>query len=303
MRNDSDVAQLCHTAALQLLTRPPLVPEHQALIAGLMPAARVLWTDAACTADGTTAPVRAENFLQALDHLLPDAAAAGATRLVPLLELLGQQWRRVPGLVLAAMALQLAAAGNRDLVVLEIEHVAHWIVQTHRPLAECDRAWDELIQDALRWRFHDEIALRLAPSAWDFPLVALSVAGFRLTPITATAQLVDSQHHKGALCLATRRDACSAGVDAWLFAQPQLLDVPEGLCLIGLIRPSVSDDWSETVHYAPVELQDLARRAALSIVASANAARGLARVRQLASGLSPVSRRVNEMLRQMLGNH
>lgn len=302
MEGNNDLAQVCHEAALLLMKRPPLAPEQQALVAGLLPAAGALWTVAAGEDGDAAAPIRAEDFLQALDHLLPDAAAAGAERLVPVLGLLGPLWRRAPGLVLAAMAFQLAAAADRKLVALEIVHVAHWIAQTEQSGAGCDRQWTELVQDAQRWRFHDEIALRQTPSAWAFPLaVPIGVAGFGLTPITTTAQLVDSHHHKGALCLAVRRDACLAGREAWLFARPLLLASPEGLCLVGLSRPAADDDWGEPDVYAPVELQDLVWQAAASIVARENAGQGLARVRRAAHGLSLVSQRASGLLKQLLG--
>ena len=297
-----------HAVALALLARPALEPAAMAFVEGLTPVADLLW-QSGCDAEkqhsaDTSTPDTAA-FLDALDLLVPDAVEAGAEQVAQTLCLIQKSWRELPGAAIRLIAQRLSEAASGTpaarLAELEIQSVANWWIATEQPAKRANRQWSALVASAQRWREVDEIVLRQVPEVWPFPLqVDMSVAGFDLQPITSTDQLVESAHHKGVLCLLARRDACKAGLEAWVFARPRLLESDPGLCLFGLTRPDNDAPWGEPLVYAPSELLDLLTCAADSVAARDQAARGLAHVRQVTSSLRPSALHAMAMLQALL---
>ena len=294
--------------ALAFLARPALEPAAMAFVEGLTPVANLLWQSGRTAerqhhAEASTPDVAA--FLEALDLLVPDAVEAGAAQVVQTLCLIQKSWRELPGAAIRLIAQRLweAEPGTPDatLATLEIQSVAAWWIATEQPAKRANRQWSALVASAQRWREVDEIVLRQVPEVWPFPLqVDMSVAGFDLQPITSTDQLVESAHHKGVLCLLARRDACKAGLEAWVFARPRLLESDAGLCLFGLTRPDIDAPWGEPQVYAPADLLDLLTCAADSVAARDQAARGLAHVRQVTNSLRPSALQALAMVQALL---
>lgn len=299
-----------HAVALALLARPALEPGELAFVNKLEPLADLLWRSGGAAEHQPGAEASSPDaaaFVAALDLLVPDAVEAGADNVVQTLRLIPKSWRELPGSAIRVMAQRLGevAPGTPDatLAALEIQSVATWWVETEQPAKRANRQWSALIASAQRWREVDEIVLRQTPEAWPFPLkVEMSVAGFDLQPIISTDQFVESAHHKGVLCLLARRDACMAGVEAWMFVRPRLLESDGGLCLFGLTRPDIDSPWGTPEVYAPADLLDVLTRAAVSVAARDQAARGLAHVRHVTNSLRPSAQQAIAMLQALLRN-
>ena len=297
-----------HAVSLALLARPALKNAELAFLEGITPVADLLWQGGSAaerqhSADASTPDTAA--FLDALHLLVPDAVEAGAVAVAQTLRLVQKSWRELPGAAIRVMAQRLveAAPGTPDatLAALEIQSVAAWWIATEQPAKRANRQWSALVASARRWREVDEIVLRQAPEVWSFPLQAdMSVAGFDMQPITSTDQLVESAHHKGVLCLLARRDACKAGLEAWVFARPRLLESDAGLCLFGMTRPDIDAPWGEPQVYAPAELLEVLTCAADSVAARDQVARGLAHVRQVTNSLRPSALQAMAMLQALL---
>ena len=138
-------------------------------------------------------------------------------RLDRLLGMLRHSWRLVPPGLLAKMLLVLPASGSVDrLQQLQLQHVADWSsTRNRRMLSAPRREWAIFVEVAMKWRHHDELALRTHPRTWKHPLANLRVNGFVLTPVCSTAHLVDAQGHQRALCSSKVADACERGAEAW----------------------------------------------------------------------------------------
>ena len=122
------------------------------------------------------------------------------SRLDRLLVMLRHSWRFVPPGLLAKMLLVLPPSGSVDrLRQLQLQHVADWSrTRNRRMLSAPRRDWAVFVEVAMKWRHHDEPALRTHPRTWKHPLANLQVNGFVLTPVCGTAYLVDAQGHQGA---------------------------------------------------------------------------------------------------------
>jgi len=295
-----------HAVALALLARPALEPSELAFIEGLAPVAHLLWqSGSAPQADGAPLPDVAA-FVAALNLLVPEVVPVDPENVARTLHLIQSCWRELPGAALRVMAQRLGEATpgtpGATLAALEVQSVATWWIETEQPEKRANRQWSALVASAQRWRVNDEIVLRqLPPEVWPFPLQAeMNVAGFDLDPIISTTQLVESAHHKGVLCLLTRRDACKNGLEAWAFASPRLLTSDTGLCLFGVTRPDCSAPWGAPEVYAPAELQDVLTRAAVSVTTRDQIARGLAHVRQLTNSLRPSAQQAMAILQALL---
>lgn len=145
-------------------------------------------------------------------------------RLDRLLVMLRHSWRFVPPGLLAKMLLVLPPTGSVDrLQQLQLQHVADWSsTRNRRMLSAPRRDWAVFVEVAMKWRHHDELALRTHPRTWKHPLANLRVNGFVLTPVRSTAHLVDAQGHQGALCSSKVADACERGAEAWWLVRSAL---------------------------------------------------------------------------------
>ena len=145
-------------------------------------------------------------------------------RLDRLLVMLRHSWRLVPPGLLAKMLLVLPPSGSVDrLQQLQLQHVADWSsTRNRRMLSAPRRDWAVFVEVAMKWRHHDELALRTHPRTWKHPLANLRVNGFVLTPVCSTAHLVDAQGHQGALCSSKVADACERGAEAWWLVRSAL---------------------------------------------------------------------------------
>jgi len=214
-----------HRFALALM-QAPAIPIYVLQWLAALPARTLpmIWGEA-CSPDDA-------HKLEALDAF-KDACAVMATipivsaeltcaelvdRFDRLLVVIGHAWRAVPPGLLAKMLLVLPreAAAADSLLHLQLQHVAAWgCTRQRRMLSAPRREWALFVAAALKWRHHDEIALRMQPRAWTHPLGSLRVIGFALTPVDSTVQLVGAQGHKGALCSSKVADACEHGAEAW----------------------------------------------------------------------------------------
>lgn len=294
-----NAASNLHAVAVACLARqPPLTPKELAFVSTLGAASDILWTPAS-PSDGLAKPPaldetglmtdRIQLFLGAMNHLVPLAGASDAAYIAAVMRHLPQYWRSIPTAILGVMADRLATASETAVVLthLEMRHIARWLVSASAPRkAGTDIRWEELIRKALAWEANDEIQLRQEPCMWQSPISAEAhVAGFDLVPVIESAQLVDSRHHKGVLCSLARRDACTAGREAWFFAESRVRSVGiQGRCLFGLLRADENAPWAVHEAYAPRRLLDQMHRCALSVQARHNSSVLRTKVRESVSG-------------------
>ena len=183
-------------------------------------------------------------------------------------------WRLVPPGLLAKMLLMLPRSGPPDrLLHLQLQHVAQWgSTKNRRMLSAPRRDWAVFVGAAMKWRHHDEIALRTRPHSWAHPLPNLRVNGFEMIPVCGTGHLVEAQGHQGALCSSKVADACQRGAEAWWFVRSGLgvpfpanfLPVDAAVSLL-----ANEDGWSVGPVLAPPHCMQAAMRVVSSLAVQA----------------------------------
>jgi len=199
-----------------------------------------------------------------------------ADRFDRLLMVIGSVWRDVPPGLLAKMLLVLPPAGAPcdALLDLQLQHVAAWSCTRRRRMISAPRRdWAVFVASALKWRHHDESALRMHPRAWAHPLCSLRVIGFELIAVDCTAHMVGAQGHKGALCNGKVADACERGTEAWWLVRSALgvpfpsNCIPVDAALALVVDPEVG--WRVGPVLAPPHALPAALRIARSLAAQA----------------------------------
>ena len=213
-----------HRFALVLLQLPAIPPRVLQWLAAMpIRALQWIWDEADPHREPEpTHPVEAFAKACAVLSVMPiESAELTCTdivsRLDRLLGMLRHSWRFVPPGLLAKMLLVLPPSGSVDrLRQLQLQHVADWSsTRNRRMLSAPRRDWAVFVEIAMKWRHHDELALRTHPRTWEHPLANLRVNGVLLTPVRGTAHLVDAEGHQGALCSSKVADACERGAEAW----------------------------------------------------------------------------------------
>lgn len=285
-----------HATAIALMARPALNERQLALLSSLAEASYLLWrreTESAAS-DSSETKRAIEAFLDAVDRLCP-LADIDSAKLLPVLQIVGLLWRGVPEGVLREMVQCWQDSTDVDLSVLELRHVAWWCSESRGAPHIGQAKWDENVTQALKWRPHDEIELRKSPLTWTAPVPAtIGMAGYVLVPIVSSRQLVETTQHKGVLCSVALANSCQAGLQAWFYAVPKLVNAKPEWCLFGLFRESENESWVAGESYAPREFLERVNAIARSVGARANAASRNSRIRQLTPRAEQVAAQVAE---------
>lgn len=210
-----------HTDAVKLLCMPP-PSAHVVSMLETLPtnSLRWLWTSGRDGASTEKTDVMA--FSDAVTRLGTLPAPIEPVPVATLLNCLGHAWRNLPLFILyrALSALPVNQAPTR-LQELELQHVAKWVIAVGSDGADgAMLEWHELVEHALVWENQDEIVLRQKPLRWSHPLESIAAAGFVLTPIISSEQLVAAVAHQRPLCRVTTASSCATGDEAWWFVRP-----------------------------------------------------------------------------------
>lgn len=132
----------------------------------------------------------------------------------------GPAFRRAPPILMLRLLRHIEKRhGDRRLAELSVVAIARWATSIEAPpVTFLSKApLSAMLTRALHWRPNDELALRRHPEWWPDPASGVAIAGFHLTPLTTTCQMlsaIGTPFHQ-ALCSMMRRDAMKAGAEAW----------------------------------------------------------------------------------------
>lgn len=248
------------------------------------------WLEAVCHIDQTVRDLAAREHPE-----LASAAGLGA-----LLVQLGPVWRRISPNVLAKMWIELASAPVPvpRTTVLELQHVAHWLLHAAPNPRRKDTCWQDDVEEALRSTLNPELHLRRHPAEWEHPHPQLAFAPFDLLPITSTSQLVEQScrsHHHGALCSVKLAQACSLGLEAWWLGVPRFPgNEVDRVIALGIERDAPDAEWQAAHLYAPPGLRGHGQRAAQSLLARANQQLRIGRLHSLTGTLGASTRSLDK---------